>query len=129
MQNRKIFVKNQQIKLIQNRLCNRYNATIGAFWHDANGYIMAYGEDIDGDIAAVKKLVSARDLFFNKDLLFEERTKVIDDFDLTGIAVIDILQNPSNKPYYNQRYSDAFANAVNRILNNNNFEIENINKK
>lgn len=102
-----------------------YNAIVGGFWNDLDGkkYIMAYGIDIDGDIAAVKKLISARELFLNKDLLYEERTKVIDDLDLTGISVIDLLQNSNNFPYYSQRNSTAFANVVARILNNNNFEI------
>lgn len=103
-----------------------YNAIVGGFWNDLDGkrYVMAYGNDIDGDIAAVKKLISARDLFLNPDLLFEDRTKVIDDFDTTGITVVDLLRNPSNFPYYNRnRSSDRFATVVERILTNNNFEI------
>ncbi|MBS3131641.1 hypothetical protein J4212_04375 [Candidatus Woesearchaeota archaeon] len=79
--------------------------------------------DIDGDIASVKKLVSAKDLFFNRDLLTQERTTVIDDLDLTGIGVADLLRSPSNFPYYSDRTSDRFATVVERILNNNNFEI------
>lgn len=98
---------------------------VSGFLKDSDGkkYIMAYGNDIDGDIAAVKKLISARDLLLNPSLLLEDMTKVIDDFDLIGISVNDLLRNPSNKPYYNQRGSDNFANIVSRILNNNNFEI------
>ena len=102
-----------------------YNAIVGGFKTntDFKNYIMVYGNDVDGDIAAVKKLISARELFLNKDLLIYKRNKIIDDFDLTGISVADLLRNPNNKPYYNQRGSDNFANVVSRILNNNNFEI------
>ena len=46
--------------------------------------IGTYNPNLEGDIAAVKKLISARDLFLNKDLLSEERTKAIDDYDLTA---------------------------------------------
>src|SRR3989344_2193351 len=106
-----------------------YNAIVGGFWNDWDGkrYIMAYGNDLDGDIAAIKKLISARDLFLNKDLLLQDRTKVVDDYDLTGIAVADLLRNPSNWPYYSRnRTSERFAEIVERILNNNNdvWEIE-----
>ncbi len=102
-----------------------YNAIVGGFKTntDFKNYIMTYGSDIDGDIAAVKKLISAKELFLNRDLLIYKRSKVIDDYDLTGISVADLLRNPNNKPYYNQRGSDAFANVVAKILNNNNFEI------
>lgn len=102
-----------------------YNAVVGGFRRTSDNlnYIIAYGNDIDGDIAAIKKLISARDLFLNPALLSEERTKIIEDFDVTGISVADLLRNPSNKPYYNQRNSESFANVVRRILNNNNFEI------
>ena len=102
-----------------------YNGIVGGFWNDLDGkkYIMAYGVDIDGDIAAVKKLISARELFLNPDLLLQDRTKVIDDFDLTGIGIFDLLHSKSNLPYYNQRGSDNFARVVERVLNNNNFEI------
>ncbi len=103
-----------------------YNAIVGGFWKDTDGknYVMAYGNDIDGDIAAVKKLISARSLFLNKDLLQEDRTKVIDDFDAIGISVADLLRNPNNFPYYTQRNSEQFSRVVERILNDNNFEVD-----
>ena len=90
---------------------------------DGKNYIVAFGNDIDGDIAAVKKLISARSLFLNKDNLAEERTKVIDELDRTGIAVADLLREEGNFVFYTQRNGAGFANVVDRILNNNNFEI------
>ena len=55
---KKTFIQGQQIKLTQNRLCKRYNAIVGGFWKGTEGknYVMAYGYDIDGDIAAFEKL-------------------------------------------------------------------------
>jgi len=97
-----------------------YNGLVGAFRDDYN-YIFVGGNDIDGLLAALKRLISARSLFFSE--LKKDKVKVIEDTDIAGIAVADLLRNPSNKPYYNQRGSDAFANVVSRILNNNNFEI------
>ena len=97
-----------------------YNGIVGGFKDDYN-YIFVAGNDIDGLLAAVKRLVSARSLFFaNFD---KNRVSVIEDTDIAGISVADLLRNPSNLPYYTQRGSDAFANVVERILNNNNFEI------
>ena len=97
-----------------------YNGLVGGFKDDYN-YIFVVGNDIDGLLAAVKRLVSARSLFLsNFDL---HRVKVIDNNDIAGISVADLLRNPSNYPYYNQRNSVGFANVVERVLNNNNFEI------
>ena len=107
-----------------------YNAIVGGFLKkDENQklskhiYIVAYGKDIDGDIAAVKKLISAKNLFLSKHLLSEERTQTINDFDLTGVSVADLLRNPKNFVYYNHRNTAGFGEVVDRILNNNNFEI------
>jgi len=90
---------------------------------DGRNYILAFGNDIDGDVAAVKKLISAKQLFLNKGSLSNERTVLIGDLDVSGISVADLLRNPSNYPYYNQRNSSAFAQVVDRILNNNNYQI------
>ncbi len=97
-----------------------FNGLVGGFKDDYN-YIFVAGNDIDGLLAAVKRLASARSLFLsNFDL---HRVKVIDNNDIAGISVADLLRNPSNYPYYNQRSSATFANVVERILNDNNFEI------
>ena len=93
---------------------------VGEF-KDGYNYVFVAGNDIDGLLAAVKRLVSARSLFFaNFD---KNRVSVIDDLDIAGISIADLLRNPSNLLYYTQRGSDVFANVVERILNNNNFEI------
>src|SRR3989338_7547727 len=58
-----------------------YNAIIGGFHNlaDNKKYIMAYGTDIDGDIAALKKLISQSDIFLRETIVDEERLDIIDD--------------------------------------------------
>ena len=97
-----------------------YNGLVGAF-SDNSSYIFVAGNDIDGLLAAVKRLISAKDLFFSN--LNKDKVSVIEDTDVAGIAVADLLRNPSNFPYYEKRGTIMFANVVNRILNNNNFEV------
>jgi len=48
---------------------------------------------------------------------------VIDDFDVTGLSVMDLFHNQENKDVYNDRLSDNFKDVVERILTDNNFEI------
>ncbi len=98
-----------------------YNGLVGAFSDDYN-YVFVVGNDIDGLIAAIKRLISARELFFNN--LNKDKVSVIEDTDVAGISVADLLRNPSNWPYYDKRGTIMFANVVSRILNNNNFEID-----
>src|SRR3989338_4448743 len=97
-----------------------YNGLVGAFSDDYN-YIFVAGNDIDGLLAAVKRLISAKDLFFSN--LNKDKVSVIEDTDISGIAISDLLRNPSNFPYYEKRGTIMFANVVERILNDNNFEI------
>jgi len=100
-----------------------YNGFIGGFKDTTDNYyyIFVGGNDIDGLLAGVKRLISARSLFFSN--LDKQKVSVIGDLDLSGISVADLLRNPSNYPYYNQRGSSAFAQVVDRILNNNNYQI------
>jgi len=64
-------------------------------------------------------LISESNNVFNT--LNRQKVSVIGDLDVSGISVADLLRNPSNLPYYNQRGSSAFAQVVDRILNNNNY--------
>ena len=97
-----------------------YNGIVGSFSDDYN-YIFVTGNDIDGLIAAVKRLISAKELFFSN--LNKDKVSVIEDTDVLGISVADLLRNPSNFPYYEKRGTVMFANVVERILNDNNFEV------
>lgn len=98
-----------------------YNGLVGAFSDDYN-YIFVVGKDIDGLLAAVKRLISARELFFSN--LNKDKVSVIEDTDVLGISVADLLRNPSNFPYYEKRGTIMFANVVERVLKDNNFEID-----
>jgi len=98
-----------------------YNGIVGAFRDDKN-YIFVAGNDVDGLLAATKRLASARSLFFSN--LKQQKVSIIEDKNIAGISVADLLRNPSNWPYYSRnRTSERFAEIVERILNNNNFEI------
>ena len=100
-----------------------YNGIVGGFKDDTNNnkYIIVGGNDIDGLLAATKRLISARSLFFNN--LDKNKVSVIGDLDISGISVTDLLKNSNNLPYYNQRGSPQFQNVVDRILKNNNYQI------
>jgi len=103
-----------------------YNGIVGGFWrsYDGSRYITAYGNDVDGTVAAVKKLISAKDLFLTTGpSSWDERTVVIDDYDITGLSVMDLFHNQENKDFYNYRDSDNFKAVVERILTDNNYEI------
>ncbi len=98
-----------------------YNGMVGAFSDDYN-YIFVAGNDIDGLIAAIKRLISAKELFFSN--LNKDKVSVIEDTDVAGIAVTDLLRNPSSFPYYEKRGTIMFANVVDRVLNDNSFEVD-----
>lgn len=87
-------------------------------------YVIAYGKELEGDIAAVKKLISASSLFLTESSSsYNERTAIIDNFDVTGLSVMDLFHNVENKQFYNNRGSNNFKAVVERILNDNNFEL------
>jgi len=96
----------------------------GFFKSGDKRYVVAYGNDVDGTVAAVKKLISAKDLFLTEGTSsYNERTAIIDDFDVTGLSVMDLFHNQENKEVYNDRPSNNFKDVVERILTDNNFEI------
>ncbi|PIN78719.1 hypothetical protein COV16_05615, partial [Candidatus Woesearchaeota archaeon CG10_big_fil_rev_8_21_14_0_10_34_8] len=84
-------------------------------------YIFAYGNDIAGTIAAVRRLIDARNLLFYSDV--EQTATVIDRLDLTGISVFDVMTSTENVEHYNQDTQD-FRRVVEKILNNNAFEYD-----
>ncbi len=96
---------------------------VGGFRENMGGddYVFAMGTDIEGVVAATKRLVNARDKFFVPQL-FDSHTSIIEDTDTLGISVMDLMHNAENKDKYNKRNSD-FQKVVERILTDNNFEI------
>ena len=99
-----------------------YTGLVGGFSDGSNFYIFAYGKDIEGDIATLKKLISQSNIFFSEGIVNQERLEIIDDFDTIGIKVMDIMHNPENHQYYRQNNA-KFADVITKILNDNNFEI------
>ena len=61
-------------------------------------------------------------IFLSESIVNQERLEIIDDFDTTGIKVMDIMHNPENHQYYRQNNA-KFADVITKILNDNNFEI------
>ncbi|MBI2651117.1 hypothetical protein HYX01_01475 [Candidatus Woesearchaeota archaeon] len=106
-----------------------YTALVGAFKMppDYGGKINIFviGKEIEGTIAAVKRLANARSQFLQ--LYFPEyvfsKTSIIDDNDILGISVFDIMHNDENKNSYMEQKSPEFKEVVENILTDNNFEV------
>ncbi|MBI2140885.1 hypothetical protein HYU16_00525 [Candidatus Woesearchaeota archaeon] len=84
--------------------------------------ILAYGNQIQGDIAAVKRLISARSIFLDKGTNSASRTVYIDDFDTLGISMMDLMSRNETKIHLRNN-NISLANAVRKILFDNNFEV------
>lgn len=77
-----------------------YIGVVSRFWRypDGRRYIVAYGKGIDGDIAAVKTLINAQSLFLTEgSSSYNEYTIIIDNFDITGISVMDLFHNQNKR--------------------------------
>ncbi len=112
-----------------------YTGLVGRFYKDGKSHIFVYGKNIEGDIAAVKKLISSKNIMLTKDpfnigsldLTYAAKfTLVMDEKDVTGLAVMDLMHNRENHPYYNAKSvvnGQRFKDVVEDILLDNNFEI------
>ena len=83
--------------------------------------VFAVGTDIDGIVAAVKRLIDARTLYLKKVNASIEPS-VIEKTDTLGLSVYDLMHNPENRDYYRQNNAN-FANVVTKILADNNYEV------
>jgi len=94
-----------------------YSGLVGRTEYNDTPLVLAYGNRIDGDIASVKKLISARELFF-VDLEDEEKPPVVlDKYDTLALGVNDLLRSFIN-------YSSAnFLKVVDNILFDNSYDI------
>ena len=87
-------------------------------------FAFAMGKEIEGVVAAVKRLANSKDKFFAPDLqLFDSYTSMIEDIDTLGISVFDLMHNEENKDKFNNQRSPEFKKVVKDILNDNNFEV------
>ena len=89
-----------------------YNAIIGAYKENNIVNVLIYGNEIDGNIAALKEFINKQNNFLNinnNDAFF------IDDFNLIAIKVFDFLHNTGNEANYNKN-NDAFRQIVRNAL-------------
>ena len=111
-----------------------YTGLVGGFVYNNKVHIFAYGKNVEGNVAAVKELISAKNLFFNYDSyarwdlerIAPPRVVALDENSRTGLAVMDIMHNKENQPYYNDKTGsdgNKFKDIIEKILTDNNFEI------
>ncbi len=110
-----------------------YVGLVGRFVNNSgSNIIIAYGNGIEGDVAAVKKLISLKETFLNKNVFgqqfsqFAKFTSVIDRYDRIGLEVMDLVHNRENHLYYNSKSGvngERFRDVVEDILLDNNYEI------
>ena len=81
-----------------------------------NNNIYVFGNDVDGDIASLRKLVANQQWYFSKST--PERVDYVAQEDLDGLFVFDYLHTNDNQPKY--RLNNAnFARVVDNVLNSN----------
>src|SRR3989344_2761705 len=108
-----VIMKNKQLD-------NPYTGAICSFRNGTKTVVVAIGSDIDGDIAAVKKLGSAANVYFSGTAV--KPRIVIDWNDLTAIGVYDFLHNSENLPNYHVN-TPQFGNITEKILNGNTYDV------
>ena len=89
-----------------------YNAIIGAYKENEIANILIYGNEIDGDIAAVKEFINRQSNFLN---INENDAFFIDDLNLIAIKIFDFLHNTGNEINYRQD-NDAFKQIARNAL-------------
>lgn len=76
--------------------------------------IYVFGNEIDGDIAALRKLVDNQEFYFSKAVT--ERIDYISEEDLDGLFVFDYLHTDENQAKYRKNNAN-FAKVVENVLN------------
>ncbi|MEK6943670.1 MAG: hypothetical protein AABX00_06415 [Nanoarchaeota archaeon] len=79
-----------------------------------NNNIYVFGNDIDGDIAALRKLVANQQFYFSKSAA--NKVDYIGEESLDGIFVFDYLHTDENQPKY-RKNDNNFATVVLNVLN------------
>jgi len=78
--------------------------------------IYVFGNEIDGDIAALRKLVDNQEFYFSKSS--SDRVDYVSEEDLDGLFVFDYLHTDENQGKYRQN-TDNFGKVVENVLNSN----------
>lgn len=92
-------IKNCKLNLRYNNLV-RFNSKKEGLPYNGlavkkNNNIYVFGNEIDGDIAALRKLVDNQEFYFSKSV--PERIDYISEEDLDGLFVFDYLHTDENK--------------------------------
>jgi len=85
-------------------------------------YVLAYGNRIEGTIAAVKRLINSRNIFLAKGAYDDYYESYIDNYDTLGLSVMDMMHNNESQTYFYKNNSQLREN-VEKILFDNNFEV------
>jgi len=112
--------KARKVSFRGKKLDKPYNGVVGTYNPGiSKPVIFVLGNDVDGTIAALKRLVSGSEHFFDSS---NKEPSVIDNLDLTGIGVYDILHNNDNKNNYRED-SNEFKTIVKKVLYDNVFDV------
>ena len=120
-------MESSQIKANGKYLNKPYNGLIGSYKPIASKPIVfVYGNRIEGDIAALKEFISARDVFLSENTYSDwvnvksMKLVILDDYDTAALGVMDLMHNDENKQYFLKKDGsdgDKFADVVTDILN------------
>ena len=112
---------NRVIKFNNQQSTSRpYIGLIGRDMSSSPKKIIIYGNRIDGTVAAVKRLVSARNKFLTT--LGKSNANYLDDYDTLAISVFDLMHRNESVSDYDKD-TQGFKDVVQNILNDNNYEI------
>ena len=81
-----------------------------------NNNIYIFGNEIDGDIAALRKLVFNSQFYFSKSV--NEKIDYVSEEDLDGLFVFDYLHTDENQAAYRKNNAN-FGKVVENVLNSN----------
>ena len=135
----KQFIKNQKVKLIsirffcfnggiKNSIVNYkdkfenlpYIGIIGKFTNNSKTRIFAYGNRIDGTLAAVKKLIAEAPKFLDSNI--QNYEIYLGREDIEAIKVFDFLHTDENELHYMQS-TTGFADIIENVLNDVTYDL------
>ena len=108
-----------RIAFQSSKLDKPYNGLVGTYPTNQKPIIFVHGNGVEGTTAALKRLVSGSEYFFDNA---NKNPSVIDNFDLTGIGVYDIMHNLDNSPNY-RKNNNEFKKIVKDVLFDNIFDV------
>ena len=127
---RKWGVRNGVVYVDGKSLESPYSGLVGTYQLSAatKPRVFIYGNRIEGTIAALKEFISAREVFFNPNAysgtqVTGKKLVILDKFDTSAIRVYDLFHNSENGLFFTQQKTQAFADVVADVLNDDNFGV------